>query len=187
MSEEFNEVIDLVEKAQSKGTFNLSKVIKGVGFPSDVVEIYLDIESAYKLNEINEQISLTADQEVLAKLEAEAKELSDKILASKLLFNMRGIDQKHIEAIEKSTKKNGLDDDEWWIDYMCGLVAANIVSVEDADGNVDERLFEIDEIKELRGSIPAEAWNKLMSTMQKLTLATGYFQGLTDAGFLQKS
>lgn len=187
MSDETNEVIDLVEKAQAKGTFSLSKAIKGLSFPSDKVEVFLDIENAYRLNEINEQISLTADQGKLAPLEAEAKELSEKILASKLVFNMRGIDQKQIESIEKATKKDGLDDDEWWIEYMCALVAANIVSVEDADGNVDEHLFDLNEIKELRGSIPAEAWNKLVSTMQKLTLATGYFQGLTDAGFLQKS
>jgi hypothetical protein len=70
---------------------------------------------------------------------------------------------------------------------MCALIAANIVSVENANGEVDERLFSKEDVIELRGVLPGESWDKLVATMQKLTLATGYFKGLSDAGFLQMS
>ena len=188
MSEEIKEVLDLVEEAQKPGSFNLGEFVKGRGYPQDSVEIYVDVESAYELSKLNEKLVQATDTEESEKLEAEAKILSDKILASKLTFNMRGIDQKHVEKIEVESKKKFDDNDsDWIIDYMCELVAANIVSVTDAEGKVDERIFTGEDVEELRSYLSSEAWEKVVATMQKLTLATGYFKGLTDAGFLQKS
>ena len=191
MSEEtidVTEVLGLVEEAQKPGNFNLGEFVKGRGYPQDTVEVYVDVESAYELSKLNETLVQTTDEEELATLEAKAKELSDKILDSKLTFKMRGIDQRQVERIEEaSRKKFDEEDSEWVIDYMCELVASNIVSVTDSKGNVDERIFTGKDVEDLRGYLSSEAWEKLMNTMQKLTLATGYFKGLTDAGFLQKS
>lgn len=191
MSEEtidVEEVLSLVEEAQKPGNFNLGEFVKGRGYPQDTVEVYVDVESAYELSKLNDTLVQTTDEAELVALEAKAKELSDKILESKLTFKMRGIDQKQVERIEESSRKKFEEDDtDWVIDYMCELVASNIVSVTDAKGNVDERIFTGKDVEDLRGYLSPEAWEKLMSTMQKLTLATGYFKGLTDAGFLQKS
>jgi hypothetical protein len=191
MSEETidaQEVLSLVEEAQKPGNFNLGEFVKGRGYPQDTVEIYVDVESAYELSKLNDILVQTTDEAELVSLEAKAKELSDKILDSKLTFKMRGIDQKQVERIEEtSRKKFDEESSEWVVDYMCELVASNVVSVTDAKGNVDERVFTGKDVEDLRGYLSSEAWEKLMSTMQKLTLATGYFKGLTDAGFLQKS
>lgn len=188
MSEDTNEVLSLVQDAQSPAKFNLADVIKGRGFPEDKVEIYVDVESAYALSKLNDELIHIENPEDSAPLEAKAKELSDKILKSKLVFHMRGIDQKQIELIEKQVKAdNAGEEEEWILDYFAALVAANIVKVEDADGNIDERPFTTKEVVELRWALPSESWEKLIGTMQKLTLASGYFRGLTDAGFLQKS
>jgi hypothetical protein len=191
MSEEtidVKEVLAVVEEAQKPGNFNLGEFVKGRGYPQDTVEIYVDVESAYELSKLNDTLVQTTDEAELTKLEAKAKELSDKIMESKLSFKMRGVDQKQVEAIEESSRKKYTEDDNAWvIDYMCELVASNIVSVTDAKGSVDERVFTGKDVEDLRGYLSSEAWEKLMSTMQKLTLATGYFKGLTDAGFLQKS
>jgi hypothetical protein len=191
MSEEtidVKEVLAVVEEAQKPGNFNLGEFVKGRGYPQDTVEIYVDVESAYELSKLNDTLVQSTDEAELTKLEAKAKELSDKIMESKLTFKMRGVDQKQVEAIEESSrKKYSEDDNSWVIDYMCELVASNIVSVTDAKGSVDERVFTGKDVEDLRGYLSSEAWEKLMSTMQKLTLATGYFKGLTDAGFLQKS
>lgn len=192
MSEEtidVKEVLDLVEEAQKPGSFNLGEFVKGRGYPQDTVEVYVDVESAYELSKLNDTLVQTTDEAELATLEAKAKELSDKIMASKLTFKMRGVDQKQVERIEETSRKKfpNEEDSAWVIDYMCELVASNIVSVEDANGNIDEKVFTGTDVEELRGYLSSEAWEKLMSTMQKLTLATGYFKGLTDAGFLQKS
>jgi hypothetical protein len=107
---------------------------------------------------------------------------------------MRGVGQGVVERItEKADKlyKKSSDEDEyaseWFRYYVTSLVASNVVRVTDSDGNVDEREFDFDYMLEIRNNIPAEAWGVLVNTMQKLTLATGYFKGLTDAGFLPKS
>lgn len=188
MSDEIAEVLSLVEKAQAKGKFNLSDAIKGLANPTDTVEVYLDAFSAYELAKLNNRLIEESDLEISAELEAQAKELADKVKASRLVFNMRGIDHGMVEALEASYKAKYADNlGDMWVEYMCALVAENIVSVEDADGNVDDHDFTAEEVMALRAAMPKESWENILSTMQKLTLATGYFKGLTDAGFLQKS
>lgn len=189
-AEKLQEVIDLVDKAQSKGKFKLEEVIKGHGLPEDIVEVYLNSDAAYKLSKLSDELSGTIDPTEVAKLEAEAELLKAEILKSKLTFHMRGIDQSAIELMEKQARdlnKDNEDEDAWLIDYFCALIASNVYKVEDADGNVDDSVFTIEDARKWRGSLPAEAWGALTEAMQKLTLAAGYFKGLTDAGFLPKS
>jgi hypothetical protein len=57
----------------------------------------------------------------------------------------------------------------------------------DADGKVDEHVFTTEEMLEMRELVAADSWNVLVENMQKLTLASGYFEQLTDAGFLPRS
>lgn len=188
MSEEIKEVLDLVEDAQSKGKFNLAEVIKGRGYPEDTIEIYFDVESAYSLSKLNDELVLITDPAEAEPLEAKAKELADKILESKLTFRMRGISQALVEAIENKSKVNkSRDEDGFFLEYFSRLIAATIVDVTDAKGNVDDHQFTLEDVEELRGLLPSESWETLVSTTQKLTLASGYFKGLTDAGFLPKS
>lgn len=188
MQEEIKEVLSLVETAQAKGVFNLADAIKGKANPTDSVEVYLDYESAYALTKINEEIIREIDPENLKPLEEQAAVLAQKIKDSKVTFHMTGIDQAQVEVIESKTREAVQGDEaEWWKTYLCALIAANITSVENANGDIDNHVFTTEEVIEIRNSIPAESWEKIMSTMQKLTLATGYFKGLTDAGFLQRS
>lgn len=188
--DEIENVVSLVEAAQKKGTFSLVDAVKGKANPRDSVEVYLDMESAYELAKLNDLLIGEPDPEKADILKAQADELSERILKSKLTFHMRGIDQRETELIEEKSRKDlgeEATDAEVWEDYLCALVAANIVNVEDADGNVDEHVFTTREIKNIRHAMPTESWNKIVQTMQGLTLATGYFKGLTDAGFLPKS
>lgn len=195
MSEEtnkdFEEVVSLVADAQKKNVFNLADAIKGRSAPEKVITVYTDMQSALDLKEVNEKMSdfkYIMDESLYAGLEAEAKGLTEKLSKSKLTFYMRGIDQ---EATEKVTDFGGdrIADGtlEFAKEYTCALVAANIVKVEDADGNVDERKFTLEDGKALYKNLPVEAWMTLVNTMEQLTLATGIFRGITDAGFLPKS
>jgi hypothetical protein len=194
-----NEVLDLVEKAQKKGTFDIAKFAKGIAYPEDTVTAYVDIESAYKLNVLNEEMSKIklADPAEYEKLETQAKELSDKILASKVVFHMRGVNQEVIESItEKADKKypkkldalgQVIENEDWLKEWTCGLIASNIVKIENADGDTDDKHYETEDVLELRKHLPREVFDLLVAKMQQLTLAGAYFKGLTDAGFLPKS
>lgn len=189
-----NETLELVKDAQKQGTFNLADAIKGRGYPTKDVTIYTDVESAFKLVEIEDELNKpTDDTKAYAALEERAKALAETVQASKLVFTMRGVNQATVEHItetinEEFGKPEDLDDPSVWSkNQVASFVASNIVRVTDADGNVDERLFTRDDALELRGLLPSESWHVLVATMQKLTLASGFFDGLTDAGFLPKS
>lgn len=201
MSEDIKteEVMELVEKAQKKGTFDIAKFAKGIAYPEDTVVAYMDIESAYKLSKLNSEMSLikVSDPAAYEKLEKEAKELSDKILESKVTFYMRGVNQEVIEAVTSKCDKKypkkldalgqTIENQDWLMEWTCGLVASNLVKIENAEGEVDEKHFETEDIIELRKDLPREVFDLLIAKMQQLTLAGAYFKGLTDAGFLPKS
>jgi hypothetical protein len=201
MGEEINaeEVMELVEKAQQKGTFDIAKFAKGIAYPEDTVIAYMDIESAYKLNKINSEMSATklSEPKEYEKLEKEAEELSKKIVQSKVTFYMRGVNQEVIESVtakcdKKYPKKldalgQTIENQDWLKEWTCALVASNLVKIENAEGEVDEKHFEAEDIVELRKDLPREVFDLLIAKMQQLTLAGAYFKGLTDAGFLPKS
>ena len=199
MSEEQNlEVLELVKEAQSKKVFDITKFAKGKIAPQDTVTGYLDIDSAYRLNAINEKMADAAnDPELYAKLEVEAAELTDKILQSKVTFHMRGVNQSVIEEASKycnekfPPKINAIGQEEptadWFKNWTARLVAANLIKVVNADGAEDEREFTVEDVLEVRASVPTEVWDLIVEKMQQLSLANAYFKGLTDAGFLPKS
>jgi hypothetical protein len=190
-NEQFEEVISLVADAQKKNVFNLADAIKGRSAPEKVITIYTDLKSAIELKDINDKMSdfsYISDAEKYAVLEKRAEELTEEISKSKLVFHMRGIDQETTEKVTDIGGDRASDNTlDFAKDYTCALVAANIIKVEDADGNVDERKFTLEDGINLYKNLPTEAWLTLVNAMEQLTLATGIFKGITDAGFLPKS
>jgi hypothetical protein len=195
---EIEETLKLVEETQSKKVFDITEYAKGSLAPRDTVTAYIDVESAYALAQVNETLSNTEAGPEFDALEAKAKELSDKILESKVVFHMRGVNQDIIEKVtidanEKfPAKKNafGVEEEQtpdWIKDWTCALVAANLIKVVNAAGDEDERLFTTEDVKAMRSYLPREVWDLLVEKMQQLSLANAYFRGLTDAGFLPKS
>lgn len=192
------ETLQLVRDAQKPGVFNLSEVIKGRGYPTKEVSVYIDGEAAFQLVELEDRMQELSDAVKAGpeyeELEKAANELAERVQKSKLIFTMRGVNQGIVERItDKADELYGNDgdpmdrDDAWFRYYITSLVAANVVKVENADGEIDERVFEYEDMLDIRNNIPVEAWGVLVNTMQKLTLAGGYFKELTDAGFLPKS
>lgn len=189
------DTIALVKEAHSKGVFNLSEVIKGRGYPSKDATIYLDADAAFRLAEIDNELNNYITEEIRVKLEAEAAILAEKVKDSALVFTMRGVSQKIVEdIIKKATEKypnredaESEDSQMWLRYYIASLIAANLIRVTTADGNVDERVFTAEDMLEIRETVTQDSWNVLVETMQRLTLASGYFDQLTDAGFLPRS
>lgn len=189
------EALELVKEAQSPKVFNLVDAIKNRAYPTKDVTIYLDDDSAMRLVEINEQMNRTKEPEDLEELQKEAEKLAEAVMDSALTFHLRGVGQDAIDAITKSLDakyaigKNdvGTNNPDWLRDYITTLVSMNIRSVTNADGAVDTTEFTFDRADELRKIIAPTEWAKLVGMMQKLTLAGGYFDQLTDSGFLQKS
>jgi len=196
MSEEqvdFKEVISLAEEAQKRGKFNLADAIKGRSYPEKSVTVFTNIKAAFDLKEVNDELNdfnFTDNLDAFAELEKKAQELANQVSESKLVFNMRGIDQEKIEQVTKDLKpreEGNVSEHEFGRNFTAALVASNIISVENAAGDIDEREFTLEDGVVLYQSLPAEAWAVLVQTMEQLTLSTGIFKGITDAGFLPKS
>lgn len=197
MSEEniLEEAVELVKEAQSQKVFNLADAIKGRAYPSTSVRVFLDDESALKLSEINQKLNRTTDEKEIKALTDKVEVLSKNIISSALVFEMRGIGQAAIDAISDKLNSKykigpseiGTNNSDWLRDYITTLVGMNIVSVTNAEGAVDSEEFGFEKADELRKALAPSEWAKLVGGMQKLTLAGGYFDQLTDAGFLPKS
>ena len=186
-------IINLAEEAQKKGKFSLADAIKGRAYPEKSVDIYIDGGSAFELADITDKLKeadpTSAEYEELNK---RAEELSKKIVDSKLTFHMRGVGQGVVEKItNEANKRFGADNDtnepEWIKYYLCALIAENVVRISDSEGNEDDSKFTAEDIMDLRDAVPVDSWEILIDTMQKLTLASSYFDAATDAGFLPKS
>jgi hypothetical protein len=186
-------IIDLAEEAKKKGKFSLSDAIKNRAYPEKAVDIYIDGASAFELAAITDAMKdidpALPEHEHLNK---EAEALSKKIMDSRLTFHMRGVGQGTVEEITKqANEKFGTGDEaqegDWIRFYLCALIASNVVKISDVEGNEDESVFTTDDIMDLRDAIPVDSWEILIDTMQKLTLASSYFDAATDAGFLPKS
>jgi len=186
-------IINLAEEAQKKGKFSLADAIKGRAYPETSVDIYIDGSSAFELATVSDELKkIDPEDSEYEKLHIVAEELSKKIIESKLTFHMRGVGQGVVERITKEASDkfgvdNGVNDPEWIKYYLCALIAENIVKVADAEGNEDESKFSVDDIMDLRDAVPIDSWEILIDTMQKLTLASSYFDAATDSGFLPKS
>ena len=198
MSEEkiIAETIEMVKEAQKPGVFNLADAIKGRAFPQKDVTVYTDSASAFELVQLEDEMMRigSSDQKNYDELEKQAQELAAKVQESALVFTMRGVGQGVVEQITQvadATYKGGNNQsemtDEWFRLYVTSLVAKNVLKVTDSAGNVDDREFTYEDMLEVRNGLPADSWGILVATMQQLTLASGFFKGLTDAGFLPKS
>lgn len=193
---EVNEAVELAKAAQAKNVFNLADAIKGRAYPKAEVVIYLDDESAMQILDINKEILMSEDQDFIDAMYKKIEDLSNKIKESAVTFHMRGVGQQIVEEVLEDCNKaydtgnpkdDPTDNPGWLKDYITILVAKNIEKVVDSNGNVDSTPFDVEKVSELRLNIPQAEWKKLVEAMQKLTLAGGYFEQLTDAGFLPKS
>lgn len=191
------QTLELVEKAQEKGTFDITAFAKDRAYPQDTITAYLDVDAAYRLTALNNKLSKTLAGEEYDVLEAEANDLAKKIIESKIVFHLRGVNQEIIEHVtneankiyptEKNAFGQGEVGEDWVRFWTTSLVAENLIKIVNAKGEEDERKFTQTEVLELRKYLPKEVWELIVEKMQQLTLASSYFKGLTDAGFLPKS
>lgn len=188
--EKISEVINLVEEAQKRNKFNLADAIKGKARPEKDVTIYTDIVSARELYLLQNEMDIVAmkrDLEAFTELEAKAKELAASVQQSKLVFHMKGLGQEDVDRIGDEAQGENTESLAWSKDYICLLIANSITQVEDADGNIDDSEITLEQAKVMYRELPRESWELLVQAVEQLTLATGVFQGITDAGFLPKS
>jgi hypothetical protein len=184
-----SDITGIVDAATAKGTFSVLDVAKGRGYPQDTVDIYMDHASAYEAHKIELLIAETTDDDVVQMLDDQRRALKDDVIKSRLTFHMRGINSGTISGLQKEAAAKFPESDnpgfrEWrneWVNdsYM----AAHIVKVVDAAGNEDGHKWTSEEVRDLRGYLPAESFLKLQEKQNELTFAAMYFDETVNADF----
>lgn len=189
-----DEVRDAVEKATDKSTFSLVEAIKGRGYPTDQVTVYLNADAAYNLAETNALLTALAQRaetEEYENLDKVAQQLKAEVLASAMTIHLRGISPGELAKISKKVRKqaeaDGLDEEDIALELTKAWIAPHIIRVEQADGAVDEHLWSPEEVEVLMDLLPQTEWLKLNDTINKMTFTSAYFTQAVDAGFLPRS
>jgi hypothetical protein len=183
----------LVTEATNPRTFSVLDAIKSRSYPQDIVTVYTDVNSAYDIHRIEEKIADLTDADQINALDQVIAEFKDKIKASALTFRMRGLPREQIDAINDEahlkfpwTDKTAPDPVDRgiggeWVNRS--FIAAHIVDVTDADGNVDSHKWNADEVAVLRGRLPDESFLALIRLMQELSFAATYFDASVTPDF----
>lgn len=181
------DVIELVNKATEKGTFSILDAAKGIGYPSDTVAVYTDIEAAYLIKHYNTQAADELDPEKVDEIDAKVKELTQRIKDSTYTFHLRGYAPEVVRAINEEARAkfdvestdNG--DAAEWCNYK--YVAEAIQLVTRADGAEDHTHWTPEKTKELAFSLPDGEFDRITSKMSELVFTAAYFDQVVDADF----
>lgn len=116
MSDE-QEIIESVQKAKAPGTFNIVQVLQERGYPTSVVEIYMDESAIYDMSVANSEME-KLDKEVGKKSETEAhkarreeiiseiESIKERLLSSRYSVHLTGISEgKRDEYFRMALKK----------------------------------------------------------------------------------
>lgn len=188
------EAATVAKEFQSKGTFNLAERLKGRGFPTEEVNVYLNEDAGYQLVRLMSQPAPT-DEAALEAFNELVQGVVDEVQESRLTLSLRGISTGHIKQIGKNLRKSLKAEDP---DYdftseefenlqFFHYAAAHIVRVTDYSDDFEERLFTAEDVETLNNVLPRGEWDKILSAVARLSFSSNYFEQATDAGFLPKS
>lgn len=162
-----------------KGTFNILARIKGHGYPTREVAVYLDQTALYEFNELEAEIARTVDSDKVTELEAEQTRVRERVDASKVTFHLTGLPRKVVAAIRDS-----LGEDADAREQVDEFLARSIVKVVDAEGNTDPEEWDAERVREftdaLGGALENVAIERLHSAVNDLTFRALRYEEVTE-------
>lgn len=168
----------------NKTTFSIVDAIKGVNYPSENVDVYLDNDAAHEIHLLEARIADLTNADEVNALDGEISVLKERLLASKLTFELRGISRGLQLSIEKEFGLTQQSSDAEWASLGHAYLAAHIVSVTNAEGAVDEHLFTKEEAQGLEDMLPRDQFAKIYGKMNELSFAAAYIDQAVSADFL---
>lgn len=154
-------------------------------------EGYKDTLSQLKKAQTQDAKSAKEAQVDYDKLEADGQALKDELEKSKVTLGLSGFPNKVIEAIRKKLNvefpATGEQNEAWDEAYGAEIVSAAIRWTQKFGEEKSTQHISPAVVAKWRNSLPAESYEKLVRATGEVTLATGFFKSLEDAGFLAKS
>lgn len=175
----------VIDQAQAPGTFDVLSFIEQTAYPTDKVVVFQDVKSVDALLKANrERLDHDAAPESFdpTELDARIAELSEKVQASAIVFELRGMPPGIVQEIYG----NGEGTEEELLEREHRLIAATIIAASDHKGNRDERLWQHEDVAKLRRYLKEGEFGKLINGVVKVNFNATVFDEATDAGFLSR-
>lgn len=179
-----------LENALQRGTFNVLDAVRGRGYPTDTVTVYTAVEAAYEAKKIQVALGDETDPDKVAELESSLEDCLNQIKASALRFHLRGLPPGVVESIEEEAIAKTSDPEDPLAANnrarisLTSTLAASIVKVEDAEGNVDEReKWTAEDVEEMFSILPDTESGRLIEKMTELTFQSAVFDEVVGPDF----
>jgi len=154
---------------------------------------YKDTLSQLKKAQLEDTKSAKNAQAEYDKLEAEGQLLADKLEESKVTLGLRGFPNTVVDSLRKKLNAQypagieGNANEAWDEAYSAEIVSAAISWTQRAGEEKSTQHISPAVVTKWRNALPEESYAKLVKAVGEVTLATGFFKSLEDAGFLAKS
>lgn len=160
-------------------TFDVIATAQGRSYPKDTVTVYMDHEAAHAIYEGEKRIAGEKNDELVNAWDAERASLLKRVKDSAVIFELQGLNQKVIRAIETQTDAKFGEGDTSGVRNIWKnrtLLAAHIARVTNAAGAVDPKPWDAERIGAFEELAPAEEYAKLFGKMSELTFEAAYFE-----------
>lgn len=173
--------MDNVETATAPTTFSVLDFVQETAYPEGEFTIHTDIVSAKELLRLNfERRELeTENMDEAEKLTPRIQELEEIIEKSALTFKVKGFPPG---IVQQMMDEHNNDEDENAADAY--LIAKAIISVKNANGDVDDHLWTGEEVRKLQANISNGEYLKLLAGVADVLFNATIFDRTVDAGFL---
>ena len=177
---------NIIDQAQAQGTFDVLSFIEGTAYPVQRVTLFTDARSAAELLEANqERLKKETGPEAFDPTELDAKvaELTEKVQASVINFELRGMPPGIVEEIYPADEEQ---DRKVLTARENKLIAHTIVKVSNHAGVVDARVWDEEAVAKLRSFLKEGEFAKLATAVASVNFNAVVFDQATDAGFLSR-
>lgn len=194
-------VEESVAEATSEETFDVIEFVKGANTPETKVSIYTDADAAMKIleflaDEDAEKVNVDEyslgdalpDEDKLQLSEEELTALHERLLASELIFTLKGLAPAALKALENHLKattdytENG-DTPEYDKALDSHLVAKSIVGVQRRNGAKSTTKWTPEKVEALMEELYASEKNKLFVGVGSINYVGAVFDQAVSADF----
>jgi len=195
------------EEHSKPGKFNFIDRIENRDYPTLDVEIYLDEKSGHRIQQLLEERSLIAPDDVDA-INANDSDLElwrKKAAASRYIIHLEGIStEKYDEIVELAQsqypleyrerqnpitfkmERDVIENDERETLFRTHFWAECIRSIEDAEGNIDDNISP-EFVAMMNKGLPLVAQVRIDAGVNELRMISAWMDNIQDADFLAKS
>lgn len=202
LSEEAREI---AQEQSKQGTFNFVDRLASRNYPTDDVEIFLDERAGHKIQKLTEDLMGTKDPEQREVIEKQIEHASEEARASRYIVHLQGISTEEYDAVvdfanekyplEYTEQLNPLTRDivrqvvpneDRDLLYRTQLWAKFFQSIEDAEGNVDDKMTP-EFISYFLRLAPVIAQIRVGIAIERLRMTTDWMDQIQGEDFLAKS